>query len=252
MKKTNLIKSLSVLAIVLMLNACKKDNSAAPASGTAVNFSVKADNASNTLNSVNGGTQVTNSTASASVNWTSAVANIALLKLEARTKNTEIEIKTRALSNIDLFAVTPATISTAIDTGTYREIEIKVELMKTSSSAIPLTLKGSFTTPGGAVVPVEFDFNDNAEIKAEAQNVTVDGKTDIATTVKIHLNMLLAGVSAATLDAATRTGGTIVISSSSNANIYNQIVANFPSSGEGEGFEHKGKDGRGHDGGNDH
>lgn len=252
MKKTDLIKGLSVLAVVVTLGSCKKDNSATTVSGTAVNFSVKADNASNTLNSVSGGAPVTNATASASVNWTSAVANIAFLKLEAKTKNTEIEIKTRALSNVNLFAITPATISAAIDTGTYREVEIKVVLMKSSSAVIPLTLKGSFTPAGGTAIPVEFDFNDDAIIKAEAENVTVDGKTDIATTIKIHLNMLLAGVSVTELSAATLTGGTLIISSSANKNIYDKILANFLLSGEGEGFELRRKDQRGQDGGSDH
>jgi len=241
MKKTNLVKGISILAITLTFSACKKDNSQRSASGTQVNFALSADNSANSLSSsVNGA--VTASTGSATVNWTSAVANIAYFKLDAKKANTEIEIKTKSLLNIDLFAITPSGISTAIDTGTYREIEIKALLAKTSTSAIPLTLKGTFTTPGGATVNVEFDFNDNAEVKAEAENVTVDGKTDLATTLKLHLNRLLFGVSPADLDAATRTGGIIIISNNSNVTIYNKIKDNFPSSCEDDGFHHHNRD----------
>lgn len=245
MKKSNLTKGISIIAIALVFGACKKDNSQRSSSGSQVKFGISADNSASSLNSsVNGGA-VTNATTSATVNWTSAVANIAYFKFEAKTKNIDIEIKTRSLLNVDLFATTPPVIGATIDTGTYREIEIKVILAKTNTSAIPLTLKGSFTTPGGAIVPVEFDFNDDAEIKAEAQNVTVDGKTDWATTIKLHLNRLLLGITPAALDAAVRTGGTIIISSKDNVTIYNKIIANFPSSGEDDGFHH-------HEGGDNH
>jgi len=245
MKKVNLIKSISIIAIALAFGACKKDSSQRSASGSQVNFGLSADNAASSLTSSVNGSAVTNSTASATVNWTSAVANIAYFKLEAKTRNTEIEIKTRSLLNVDLFAVTPPVIGASIDTGTYREIEVKVVLAKTNTSAIPFTLKGAFTTPGGAVVPVEFDFNDDAELKAEVKNVTIDGKTDWATTIKLHLNRLLFGVTPSALDAATRTGGTILISSKDNVTIYNKIITNFPSSGDDDGFHHN-------EGGDDH
>lgn len=248
MKKHHLIRGLSILAIALAFSACKKDNSSRSASGTEVKFAVSADNAASSLTaSVNTGGLTTNAGGGTSVNWTSAIANIAYFKLEAKRRNTEIEIKTRSLLNVNLLAVTPAGISAAIDTGTYREIEIKVVLAKSSSGAIPLTLKGMLTTAGGAAVPIEFDFNDDAEIKAEAENVTIDGSTDIATTIKLHLNRLAQGISPAELDAATRTGGVIIISNNVNVSIYNKIKNNFSSSGEGEGFEHRRKDDRGKD-----
>ncbi|MDB4922518.1 hypothetical protein [Mucilaginibacter sp.] len=244
MKKNYVIKGLSLIVIALMFSACKKNSTSPSTSGTKMAFAVSADNSASTFTSSASGL-TTNATAS--ITWTSGIANIAYFKLEAKKKNTEIEIKTKSLQHVDLFAPIPAVISSAIDTGTYSEIEIKIVLAKSTSGTIPLTLKGNFTTTSGSVIPIEFDFNDDAIIKAEAENVTVDGKTDVATTIKLHLNKLISSTAVATLEAATKTEGTIVISSTSNAAIYNIIKAKIIECGSFEKFEHHDKKDRKND-----
>jgi hypothetical protein len=242
MKNHLLIKGLCVITLAFMFSACQKNGTSPAASGTQLSFAINADNSATPLTaSVGGGLTTNATTGQASIVWTSGIANIAYFAMEAKKGNTEIEIKSKALTNIDLFAPIPAKISALIDTGTYKEIEIRVLLKKTTSANIPLTLKGTFTTLGGAKVPIEFDFNDDALIKAEADNVLVDGKTDLSTTIQFHLNKLLTNTAAATLDKADRVGGTIVISSTVNAAIYNSIKANFEHSGEGKGFDHHDK-----------
>lgn len=247
MRKNHIIKALSALVLVLAFNACKKDSTPVTAT-TQVSFGVSAMNASNVLPaSVNSPGITTNAigttgaVATASITWTSGIANIASFKLEAKKKNTAIEITSKNLTNIDLFAITPAAISTAIDTGTYSEIELRVVLAKSATTAIPLTLKGNFTTQGGVIVPIELDFNDDAIIKVEAENITVDGKTDIAALAKINLTKLVGGMGSATLDAAVRTNGTIIISSTVNTTIYNKIKDNILLCGSWGGFSHHDK-----------
>lgn len=244
MKNNYAIKGLSVLIIAFMFSACKKSSNASSTSGTQMAFSVSADNSASSFAGSMGSNLNTNATAS--ITWTSGIANIAYFKMEAKKKNTEIEIRTKSLLNVDLFAPIPTVISSAIDTGTYSEIEIKVVLQKSTSGPIPLTLKGNFTTSAGTVIPVELDFNDDAIIKAEADNVTIDGKTDLATTIKLHLNRLISSTAAATLEAATRTGGVIVISSTSNVAIYDIVKNKFADCGGFEGFEHHDKKDRKH------
>ncbi|SHM52748.1 hypothetical protein [Mucilaginibacter sp. OK098] len=246
MKKNYAIKGLSIIVIAFMFSACKKsNNSSSSTSGTRMAFAVSADNSASSFASSTGSSLTTNATAS--ITWTSGIANIAYFKLDAKKMNTEIEIKTKSLLNVDLFAPVPTVISTAIDTGTYSEIEIKVVLEKSTSGPIPLTLKGNFTTSTGTVIPIEFDFNDNAVIKAEADNVTVDGKTDLATIIKLHLNKLISNTAAAALEAATRTGGVIVISSTSNTAIYDVIKDKITDCGGFERFEHHDKKDRKND-----
>ncbi|MDB4925408.1 hypothetical protein [Mucilaginibacter sp.] len=246
MNLSNCIKSIAVLTFILSLNACKKDNSAVTTSATQVTFALSATNPSNLLPaSITTPGMTTNSVStnatSASITWTSGTANIASFKLEAKKKNTAIEITSKNLTNIDLFAISPASISAAIDTGTYTEIELRVLLVKSTTAAIPLTLKGNFTTQGGVVVPIELDYNDDALIKVEAENITIDGKTDVATLAKLNLTKLISGMAAAQLDAAVRTNGAIIISSTVNATIYNKIKDNILLCGGWGGFSHREK-----------
>lgn len=242
--KKNLVKLGSMVALAgLLFTACKKDNAGSPSGAQAqLSIGVKADNASTNLstnNTANGLT--TQATGSGSVNWTAGVANISGFKLEAKRNGMEIEIRSKNLASVDLFAPIPPSVTNLIDTGTYREIEFRVMLTKTSGTDLPLKLKGNFTTAGGAVVPIELNFNDDAIIKAEAKNVTVDNTTDLSTVVTIHLNKLLDHVSATALDGADRTSGTIVISNSSNTRIYAIIKDNIGNCGEAGGFDRHGR-----------
>jgi hypothetical protein len=157
----------------------------------------------------------------------------------------------RGLTNVNLFAVDQTFTSSKIDTGTYSEIEFKLILEKSSSTSIPLVLKGSFTKTDGTIVPVELDVNDNVEIKSEAKNVVIDNTTDLKTTIILYLNKIFIGVTAAELDAATLTSGTLLVSSSSNTAIFNKAIANLVNIGgrdiEGEHHGHNGSDDTGSD-----
>jgi hypothetical protein len=244
--------STNLLAIVLVAGtlgtACKKDNHSSTKSSTQTSFGLKADNAVVPLNASGTQSLATVSSAASSITWTSAIANVTAFKLEAKKRNTEIEITSKNLTNVNLFSPAPAFVSALIDTGTYTEIEVKALLTKSSGANIPLTLKGAFTDAGGNITPIEFDFNDNAFIKAEVKNVTFTAAHNLATTITLHLNKLLTGVAAGEISSATLTNGTLVISSSSNSAIYTKIVNNLANSGESEGFDdHGGNDDHGND-----
>jgi hypothetical protein len=233
---------------VMALAACKKNGTMPSSTGPQMSFQVKADNLSTNLASATQGSASVNSITG--LTWISGIANISQFKLEAKKNGVETEIKSKNLTNVDLFALSPSIANVTIDTGTYKEIEIRVVFRKTSdTSALPLMLKGTFTTSGGTVIPIEFDFNDDATIKAEAHNITVTSTTDFVALIHLHLGKLEAGISAADLEAATLTNGMIVISNSSNTSIYNRVLSNLGNSGESEFDEHH-KDGHG-DGGND-
>jgi hypothetical protein len=244
MKNKLIASSIAVLLATTSLISCKKDSTSSASLTPQVSFALSTDNAITTFAvspGSNGLTVSAVSTGAASVKWTAGTANIARFKLEAKKGNTKIEITSKNLSNVDLFSISPSLISSTIDTGTYKEIEIRAELEKSTSTTLPLILKGSFTTASGLVVPIEFDYNDNATIKAEADNVVVDGKTDLTTILNMHLNKLLAGVTAADIDATTRTSGTILISGTINASLYNKIKVNIESACSSKGFEHHDK-----------
>ncbi|MET3977707.1 putative lipoprotein YbaY [Mucilaginibacter sp. UYP25] len=241
MKQSILKFSAIAMVASVALVSCTKDNSnTSTASSADVAFALSADNASSTVNTTStGGLQTNASVATnASIKWTSAIANISRFKLEAKKNNREIEITTKNINNLDLLAIDPVTITAKIDTGTYKQIEVKVLLVKSAGADIPLTVKGTFTTTGGVAVPIEFDYNDNAILKAEVENVTIDATTNVTAKLAFHLNKLLTAIPSATIDAATRTNGAIVISSTSNTAIYNRVIINVLLAFEARGFEH--------------
>ncbi len=235
MKNNFLTICMAIVITGTFFTSCKK-NSSSPAatSSSQLTFGVRAQNSMDTLPS-----------STATINWTAGTANISGFKFEARKHGLAIEVVSRNMTNVDLFALNPSLIGITLDTGTYSEIEIRAELSKSSTTDLPLVLKGNFTNTGGTAVPIEFDFNDNAEIKAEAQNVVVNGTTDLTTIITMHLNKLLANVTATELNAATLTNGTIVISKTSNATIYEQIRADLSLCGGWNGFERHDKSGHG-------
>jgi hypothetical protein len=233
----------AIFFAVVSSTACKKTGNA-PSTNPKLTFQLKADNAAVTLATTPAtktGLVTNSSTASiAGLTWTAGIANISKFKLEAKKNGIETEITSKNLTNVDLFALSPTIANATLDTGTYKEIEIRVVLEHSAdTTAIPLKLTGTFTNSSGKVIPIKFELNDDVTIKAEAENIVVSSTIDFAALVHLHLNKLETGVTVADLEAATLTNGTIVISNSSNSAIYNKVLSNFTSCGESEMHHHQ-------------
>jgi hypothetical protein len=120
---------------------------------------------------------------------------------------------------VDLFG-TLSTIGTiSLPTGTFDEVEFKIEASPNGNEPA-FQLNG---TVNG--VPVILKVDNSIEIKSEQSQVTLSG-ADIALNT-ITLSQLTNGLSTADFTNATQTNGMIVISSSSNKNLFDAIVANF-------------------------
>jgi len=181
MKRKLTIACAALLSAGMLFTACKKNSNGSagtPAKSASVQmgFGVTTDNPTASLSATpfNGAATSLAATSSASIVWTSGSANVSAFKLEAQKRSLSIEITSKQLLNVDLFAPLPTFVTSNIDTGTFTSVELRVELSK-SSANLPLQLKGTYTTSTGTVVPIEFDFNDDAEIKVEAQNIDIDG-----------------------------------------------------------------------------
>ncbi|MDB5001151.1 MAG: hypothetical protein JWR76_2228 [Mucilaginibacter sp.] len=242
MKKTILMICLSVIMVSMVMVSCKKDSTSS--STSQVSFALSADNSISPISATNNGGGIiaasTTTATAGSISWTSGIVNISKFKLEAKKNGKQIEIESKNLSNVDLFALTPSLISASIDTGIYKEIEIRAVFTKSTTADIPVKLRGTFTTAGGAIVPIEFDFNDDATFNAEAENITVNSTTDFTAKLHLHLNIVLSDVVSAELDKATRINGTIIISSDSNPLLYAKAIVNIAKAMESKGYdEHK-------------
>ncbi|MES2874053.1 MAG: hypothetical protein V4708_10045 [Bacteroidota bacterium] len=221
----NLIKlGTVVLGAVLILSSCEKDDSTE--SGK-LSYKVKPANFTATVGStVSGSGLPAPINANSSITWTSGSLYISEIDFEAESKDREIEYEFKQGVNVDLFNLSPILGTITIPDGTYDEVELKLELKK-SSTNIPLTLKGTYTDGGGAKIPVEFYLNEDFEVEVEAEDLVVSGSKDYLGLINVQLNKFMTNVLSADLSNATKSNGVIVISSTSNMNLYAKLKANL-------------------------
>lgn len=167
-------------------------------------------------------------TASGTITWTSGFATPTLIKFEAKQGTSEIEYKSTNTAQVDLFATTPVYFGNfTLPSGTYNEIELKISLDKSGANPA-LQLNGQFVS-GGVTIPVTFTVNEPVELKTEQDSITVQDNNSFTSVTTFDLSTFTTGVTTAMLSGATLTGGTLVISSTSNAAIYSIIAGNLQS-----------------------
>lgn len=227
MKSSLLSFGTVMLGAVLVFPSCSKDDSTGAGK---LSYQVKPTNFTTSVGSVASGSGTSVSGVS-NLTWTSGNMNIAEIDFEAENNNVEIEHELKNLVNVNLFHLSPILGSITIPDGTYDEVELKLEL-KPSATAIPLTLKGLYTNASGVTTPVEFYFNEEFEIEVEAENLIVSGTNDYLGMINLQLNKFLTNVITSDLDGATKTDGKIIISGSSNTNLYSKFKQNFSDFGD--------------------
>jgi hypothetical protein len=197
---------------IMALTACKKDNVAANSRFT---FQLKAANPTSTV-----------ARTMATVSWQSGFVNTNLIKFEAKQSGNEVEFKSNVQRHIDLFALPTDIGNITVPSGTYDETEFKIFIAPNSGEPA-FQLQGTVDA-----TPLIFKIENSNLIKAEQHQVTLSGSNVALTT--IDLSGLTQGISAADFTKASQTNGAIVISSSSNANLYNTILNNLSRLGETE------------------
>lgn len=206
-------KLLTIAAISLLgLSSCKKDNVAADSGFT---FQLNAANPTSTIARV-----------TATVTWQSGFVNANLIKFEAKQGANQVEFKSNVQRHIDLFALPTDIGNISVPAGTYDETEFKIFIAPNSGEPA-FQLLGTVNN-----MPVTFKVDNSNLIKAEQHQVVLSDSNVALTT--LDLSGLTQGVSAADFASATQTGGTIIISSASNVNLYNAILNNISRLGEAE------------------
>jgi hypothetical protein len=219
-----------LLGAMFVLQSCSKDDSSG--SGK-LSYQVKPANFTASVGSnVSGSGLLVTVNSNSSLTWTSGNATISEIDFEAESNNSEIEYELKNAVNVNLFNLSPILGNITIPDGTYNEVELKLELKKSTTAAIPLTLKGMYTNANAVKIPVEFYFNEDFEIEVEAENLVVSGTNDYLGLINVQLNKFLTNVSSSDLDGATKTNGTIIISSTSNVNLYNKLKSNLNAFGD--------------------
>ncbi len=214
-----------ILVSGLILSSCSKENSTGDGK---LSYKVKPANFTASVGpAVAGSGLVVAVNSNSSLTWTSGNLNVSEIDFEAESKSAKIEYELKQAFNVDLFNLSPVLGSITLPDATYEEVELKLVLKKSATSNIPLTLKGSYTDGSGTKIPVEFYFNEDFEAEVEAENIIVSGTNDYLGLINVQLNKFLTNVISADLSGAAKTNGVIVISSTSNMELYAKLKANL-------------------------
>ena len=228
MKTRNIL--LPVTFAIVALSSCKKESADAnQSSAQGIQFQLQTTNRTSNLNRTEASTIV----------WTAGTASVTMIKFEAKNaSNQEIEFKSLIAQQVNLFTPVATTLgNVTLPDGTYQEVEFKITADKTGNTPA-LELTGQLTNSSGTVIPITFLANSRIELKAEQHNVVVSGTSSTTALTSLNLALLTSGISQSMLSNATVTNGTIIISTSSNANLYNIITTNLIRSHEVEVHHH--------------
>lgn len=218
-----LLLSAAIAVTTLFFIGCKKNNNTSGTPGIKYQ-----------LQTINHSSVIARTTAG-NIQWTSGYGSATEIKFEAENNNHEVEFKSQIPQRIDLFLPVTLLGNVTLPPGTYSQVEFKVELNPTGTDAA-LELKGQYTS-GGITTPIIFTVNAPLELKNEKSNVVIADNNSYKAITTLNLALLTTGVTEIMLNNAARTNGTIIISSTSNAGIYNIILNNLHDSDEVE-FEH--------------
>jgi hypothetical protein len=145
---------------------------------------------------------------------------------EAKRSGVSIEIDSHNLTNVDLFALKPLQTYVTLNTGVYKEIEIKA-FLESTDTVPPLKLSGTFKNDSAKVIPIQFDLSGHATVKVEEKNIDINGTTNYTALLNLQLARLTKGITADDLNKAKVTNGTIVINQTSNSWLYWKMKANL-------------------------
>lgn len=225
----------SIAAAILALS-CQKDSidSGNPIDQTSTSLDIKLQ-ASNTSFSLQKATS-----ANPSLTWDSSYIVVSKIEFEAEKKDSlsqasmEINFEWKGPKTIDLFSLDAFVGSISLPPGVYHEISVKLESRRSDAGVSPVFfVAGSYTNAGGSVIPVVVFVNEDFEIRAKQEGFLLDASADDYTTlIHIHINLLMSGITTTDLENASQTDGTIVISASSNSDLYEKIYANLADCGE--------------------
>jgi len=205
--------SLSIFVLilsVLTLSSCKKKNEESAEQTLTFKFKAETSLSSATV------------TAIPSINWNYALLNLDNFDVKLKQNGTVVGGNAMAgLWNVNMLADNNDLLTITFRTyNKFDEVDGILNL-KPSAEHPPLTLKALVTLPTGAVVPVEFYFNDEASLHIDVKNMSKVTRSNYIVVVKFEVNKLFAALDLSKLPTATRTGNKIIIGSTSNVELYN-------------------------------
>jgi hypothetical protein len=202
----------ATLVIGLSLSSCKKNNQ-----DGSIHYQLKATNPTASFRKA-----TTGSTTAARLNgtltWNSGFVNATEIKFEAKYNSSEIEYKSKAQQRIDLFSSLSALGSITLPPGAYKEVEFKIETTPASNEP-SLELRGTYNG-----IPVILRVDNAFEFKAEKEGVDITESNGYTAVTNLNLALLTQGITDADLTNAVQTNGQVIISTTSNSNLFAKLL----------------------------
>ena len=165
-----------------------------------------------------------------SFTWKAGYLTISELNLEANKDNRDIEFKLKKSSTIDLFKLNQDVGTVHVPPGSYDEIEIELILNKQTTGNV-LAISGDYKDESGKITPLEFNFNEGMTFKLQVEDQMINASTDYTGLLTLQLNRFLANLTSLDLITASKNvNGIIVVSNTSNIELFSKVRAGFMSS----------------------
>lgn len=170
-----------------------------------------------------------------SITWTSGTLNVAKIQFSGKKEQSAVNIEYSNLSVVNILSLGAAAGSVTLPAGTYTDVALKVNLVQ-STDHVPLILKGTYKEAnGGAAIPVEFQFNENIELKVTPPQIIIKGDKYIAN-IGLGLNKLVTNLIASDFGQTVRTqpNNTILVTTTINRALYEKLRTNLSSAAKVE------------------
>lgn len=218
---------LGIAALIFFASSCKKDDTSANAN---LNISAKLKSSSFAVNKTLASSAAANLIFDAGYIWVGEIVFDGDI-VGGQSVSRTIE----GFSKIDFVTgiANPIYNDVIIPAGDYTSVNLGVEL-RDEDAQPAIWLTGMYTRSDGTTSPIDFRFNSGEVFEATAASATVSGGKDMLAYIVLDPSVWFSVISASTLDnAVVNSNGVIMISSSSNAAIFDDVADRLDVSTEG-------------------
>lgn len=212
---------LSLLALAVVLSAC---DSTEERSQTPIQYEFEF-NKSGTIGSSS--STASKASGQAQIQFDSGFFTIREIVFDGENETTgeSVSITHEQVSRIDFSTRIgdPPLDEVRIPAGTYRSVNLGIELQDVNDEPT-VVMSGTYTQSDGTSVPLRFEFNSGEVFEADAASVTIEEDREATAVIKIDPVFWFSATTPASLDAANRVNGTIVVNDTLNGDIFDNVA----------------------------
>ena len=219
----NLILLVTIVGSMAFLTSCSKDDSIGSGNAT---LSITAGIA-NSSSSKQATSKTSSSRLNQNLNFASGYIWVIEVEFDGTLDNGSLVSRTVGRSSKIDFATgiaTPSLDDITIPVGTYNYVNLGVEL-RDEDSQPSIVMEGTYTHTDSSIIPIRFEFNSGEVFEAEtSQQVEVGTNQTVLSKIVFDPQVWFSVISTDALDNAVLTDGTIIISQTKNASIFDLVA----------------------------